>query len=189
MSIYQVGCLVPTRGHALEKQAYSAGLRVGSSLQVGALIATPGYIHDLIAALDKDVAIADREIARNAGLPGYGGQPDAKLQSWWRLVWLPFMKAWTDFRDDHRHWYDNMWGSVVDTTNKFRKQLIELRISAGQQGAHFDSPTPDKPEQGWMQDLGEQLTGVGKFIKNVVYALLIIGGAVVLYKFVLLRRS
>lgn len=186
MSLYQVGCLVPTRGHALEKQAYSAGLtHVG-----GALIATPGYISDLIHAMDMDVVVMDREIARNAGIPGFGGgAPDEAKQQWWRTTWLPFMKAWTDFRDDHSHWYNNMWGAVVDTVAKFRQQLIDLRSSAAHQGFEFQGPAPQAPDLGWVNDLGNSLKGVGTFLKNVVYALLVIGGMIVVYKFVLLRRS
>lgn len=189
MSLYNVGCMVPTSHHALEKQSYAAGLHVGSNLQVGALVATPGFISDLIHQLDAEVRAHDTEIARQAGLPGYGGgTQDADKMTFWRQTWVPFMKAWTDFRDDHTHWYNNMWGATVDTCNKFRQRLIDIRANAEKAGFSFGTPTPRAPDEGWMSDFGNQLSGIGKFVKNVVYVLLVLAGGFLVYKFVLLRH-
>lgn len=153
-------------------------------VSTGALIATPGYIRDQVDALNTEVMTQDREVAAQAGLPGFGGVVNPVLQAWWAGNWVPFMSAWSSFRNDHQGWTDNLWGSVLSTNNDYRQKLIDLRHSAESIGFQFTSPPPAPPDLGWVHDLGEGARQVWSLVKTVVWALILVGGAYVLFKFV-----
>ena len=179
MSIYKVGLCCPTVGHAFEKQEY----------QIGALVATPGFIRDQVNALNAEIMAHDRDIAKQAGLPGFGGEPNPELENWWRANWIPFMESWSRFRNEHQSWTSNLWGSTLESVNGFRNRLIDMRKAAEKAGFEFGAATPRPPEEGWMADLASGIAGIGRFVRNVVYVLLALAGGWLVYKAFVVHRG
>lgn len=174
MSLYKIGCCLPVVGYALEKQEY----------QVGALIATPGFIRDQVMALDTEILATDRDIWDDVQPQGQGS-----LMAWYMESWAPFTAEWAKFRERHSGWLDNFWGSTLDTVNQYRVRLRDLRASYKSQGGDLVSPEPRAPEQGWFDATRDAVAGIGKFVKNVIYVLLALAGGYVLYKLVVVSKG
>ena len=173
MNHYRMGLIVvPHNQHAaLEKQAYRTGV------QVGALIATPGFIKDQVNQLDGEFHTTDTEVWTAASALKSG-----PLYQWYLSTWAPLMDSWRHFHDQHQGFFDNFWGSTMDNVNDYKTKLIAARNSFRNIGGALTSPDPTPPAEGWMAELGHAITGVGHFVKNVTYVLLFAAGAFILYK-------
>jgi len=177
---------------------YNLGLRTApqeqrlfTSYQVGALVATPGVIKDEANSLNADVKQADAEfgairnawgVVRDADLPPHLMVMDL----WWHSNWVPFMKEWTNFWEDHgnkwglANWYHNFWGASWEKVQEYRAKLLALRQSARDVGFVLHGPDPAQPKEGPFSTAARELW---RMVKVLLYAGLAIAAGVLLWKF------
>jgi hypothetical protein len=147
---------------------------------LGAWVATPGYIREQIRALDAEYTTVGKEL-RVQLEPCLPDKPDrdsvvclSRMQFAQR-VWTPLKDSWDVFVSGHESWYNLMWGAIVDVVDLYRQKLRDIRAKAKQAGFVFQSPEPTQPpESPW--------ASVGKLVKFAVVGGIVIGGIFVLYK-------
>ncbi len=188
-----VGAMVATPGYIREQVALLGTFVLATDRDVAAqagtapastqkLVDSPSVLDYVaapgIASLTDYIRQKQKDAQAAAEVPGPGA---SQKLVWYQTAWLPFLHAWTTFAESHQGWTDNMWGSVIETANAYRQQLIDLRASARASGFQLRSPEPPEPDAGWMSNLGGE---TAKILKTLVWAVVLLGGAWVLFKFV-----
>lgn len=131
------------------------------SVQVGAWIATPGWLRDQTEKLRAEWITIGKEIHadynnRCLGLeaPEAGSEACVKMQRFRDDVWAPMSQRFYSFAAKHgdasyaKLLFRNFWGNVWDQIKEWRVQLISLREQAEAAGFFFQSPKPLPPERG-----------------------------------------
>lgn len=113
----------------------------------------------------------------------------SKFWPFFSAVVSPVYQDWQSFREGQN--YYNLFTSWEEY-EKWLERAKNLRDAVRSQGIRPLTPTPVDLSKTTLGALGDDLAGalksVGSFVKNVVYALLVLVGGYVVYKFVILRR-
>lgn len=138
--------------------------------EVGALVATPGFLMDELDRLLGEIRSIDRDIVskfkRLACSPDMTDGECGELNRFIQNTWSPFLKEYIEFRKGHLHWWQRLWGGLYDTIQEYRKRARGLRKVAEGIGVEFTAPPPDKPDPGSFSRLAD-------FIKSVmIYGLI-----------------
>src|SRR5262249_50652371 len=141
--------------------------RRGAMTQVGlTLMSTPGYILDKIEALHGDIESMEADLQAamtrsgcpferdglQAPLDHSQDPPQCKtLYGFWSGPWMAFRAQWIDFKARHdasgvRGWWQRAWGSLLETIDDYRRQLLDMRKAAEQAGYSFVGPSPQPPD-------------------------------------------
>lgn len=145
MSYYQLGLSVPVR-HSNPLSDWSPYRRAVQTANVGAWIATPGWLREQIERLSIEFETMGREMApqlRNA-IETQG--QESKMVRFAIEVWSPLKRRWDTFEANHQRWYQNLWGNTWDNIKGFREQLVAVRYRAESIGYEFASPQPAPPD-------------------------------------------
>lgn len=142
MSYYAVGCSsYQALGNPLTRTGFYQQARPVT--QVGAWVATPGWLKEQINKLVAEWSAMGKEVTIAMGQDG----ATEKMHRFREEVWTPMSARFYEFANGHQKWYQNMWGNTWDTTKEWRQTLIRLREQAEAAGFDFQAPKPLPPER------------------------------------------
>ncbi len=134
------------------------------TIEVGAWIATPGWLRDQVEKLKSEYVTMGKEMLKQYNdeciAPGFPNSTNLdserckKMDRFYEEVWRPLAARFYKFADNHsggsyfRLIVKNFWGNVWDSIKDYRHQLIALREQAEEAGFFFQAPKPLPPEKG-----------------------------------------
>jgi hypothetical protein len=159
---------------------YKQGAAIG-----GPWIATPGFLRDEMNRLFGEAKSIGGDIesarAKACALPGggrdftkTGDSSCAKLNRFVANTWSPFLFELEEFKLNHQHFHQRLWGAYYTEIQEYRKRLIGLRRIAVALGIEATAPEPKLPPPPVIEE-------IGAFLRTIIYIL--VGGALVWFIF------
>lgn len=143
-----------------------ASLRYVEETEVGAWIATPGFLLDEIRRLKGEIEQTGGQIFLAVKDRNPSEYP--ALNRFIKSVWSPFVKEYDNFYRQHLSWTDRMWGSLYDTIRNYRERFKGLhaetaKLMSAELGIQLRSPAPKDPVDLSIWDK------LGSFAKTVIW--------------------
>lgn len=139
-------------------------------------IATPGFIRDQIDMLYIDTFNLAEAIEANVKELKAKNGNYAPLETFYIGALYPFYLGVKAFSLGHQHWYNNLWGNVLDTVNEYRDKLKKLYDAASKIGLtnypepagkiEFGDPTIGNLASGAAGGVKDAAGGIFSFVKQ-----------------------
>lgn len=138
-------------------------------------VATPSYIKEQIESLATDAAslqisgLKAITLAKNAGLDV------STMQAFQTGSIDPLVTTILSFAANHDHWYNNLWGSTLETVNDYKAKLVATWDAAKDYGIDLSGVArPQEPRDFGDDSLGKPAAELWKAGKFIIYAGIVI---------------